>query len=138
MLTESIFVDTSAWVALADSDDAHHDKAREIYPELLKRYKTLFTTNLVIAETYILLLKALGHGKALEFLEIINASPRIAKLYSTNDIENEAMTILRKYHDHNFSYTDAVSFAAMKRHETKKAFTFDNHFTVMKFTKIPE
>ena len=120
MLTESIFVDTGAWVALADSDDAYHHIAKGIYPALLKRYKTLFTTNLVIAETYILLLKALGYKGALEFLENINASPRIAKLYSTDDIENEALTILRKYHDHGLSYTDAVSFVVMKRHETKK------------------
>lgn len=138
MLTESIFVDTGAWVALADSDDAHHNKAAAIYPAILKRYKTLFTTNLVIAETYILLLKALGHKEALEFLENISASPRITKLFSTDDVENEALAILKKYHDHNFSYTDAVSFVVMKRHEIKKAFTFDNHFTVMKFLKIPD
>lgn len=48
------------------------------------------------------------------------------------------MTILRKYHDHDFSYTDAVSFVVMKRQGTKKTFTFDNNFKVMKFTRIPE
>ncbi|GER93563.1 hypothetical protein A45J_1309 [hot springs metagenome] len=34
--------------------------------------------------------------------------------------KNKAITILRKYHDYNFSYTDTVSLVAMKRHETKK------------------
>lgn len=138
MLTENVFVDTGAWVALADIDDTYHKQASAIYPSLLRQYKALLTTNLVIAESYILILKGLGHKAAAQFLDGISASTRIIKVYSTEDLEREAEGILKRYADHDFSYTDAVSFAVMKKYKVKKAFSFDAHFTVMQFIKIPE
>jgi uncharacterized protein len=134
---EDIFVDSSAWIALADRDDSHHQAAAEAYPILLKNYKTMVTSNLVMAETYIMILKGLGHQVALEFLERIKASPRILKSYSYDDVETEAERILSKYLDQNFSYTDAVSFAIMKRQGIKKAFSFDKHFVTAGFTNLP-
>ena len=136
-MIENLFVDTSAWVALADSDEANHEKAAAAYPTLLKKYRNLITTNLVIAETYILILRALGHGAALKYLESINASSRIIKIFSLEDIEGEAEKILKKYADYDFSYTDAVSFAVMNKQRIKKAFCFDKHFETMRFVKIP-
>lgn len=133
----NIFVDTSAWVALADKDDVHHKKASSVYPSLLKTHKSLVTNNLVIAETYILILKELGHKAALNFLEGVKSSPRISKIYSNEETEADAEEILTKYEDQDFSYTDAVSFAIMKRFKTKKAFCFDKHFKTAGFETIP-
>jgi hypothetical protein len=134
---ESIFVDTGAWVALADEDDSHHKEAASIFPSILKTHKGLITSNLVVAESYILMLKGLGHSAAMNFLDRINGSPRIIRIYSTSDIEVEAEEILRKYQDQDFSYTDAVSFAIMKIHAVKKAFSFDKHFQTMGFARVP-
>ena len=133
----NIFVDTSAWVALADKDDVHHKKASSVYPSLLKTHKSLVTNNLVIAETYILILKELGHKAALNFLEGVKSSPRISIIYSNEETEADAEEILTKYEDQDFSYTDAVSFAIMKRFKTKKAFCFDKHFKTAGFETIP-
>ena len=137
MPTEDIFVDTSAWVALADRDDNHHKSAASVYLSLLKTYKKLITSNLIVAETYILTLKELGHDAAFNFLERLKASPRILMIYSNEQIETEAREILAKYADQDFSYTDAVSFAIMKRQKIKKAFCFDKHFMIAGFVSIP-
>ncbi len=137
MLQERIFVDTGAWVALADEDDTHHKDAASLFPSLLKTHKGLITSNLVVAESYILMLKGLGHSAAINFLDRINSSPRIIRIYSTPDIESEAEEILRKYQDQDFSYTDAVSFAIMKMQKVKKAFSFDKHFQTMGFVRVP-
>jgi uncharacterized protein len=137
MLAESIFVDTSAWVALADKDDAHHQRAVSVYPSLLKTQRSLVTSNLVKAETYIVILNELGHPSALHFLERIKTSPRILKVHSTPEIEAEAEEILSKYSDQDFSYTDAVSFAIMKRQKIRKAFSFDKHFVTAGFVNVP-
>jgi uncharacterized protein len=134
---EDIFVDSSAWIALADRDDLHHKAAAAVYPVILKNYKALVTSNLVIAETYIVLLKELGHRVSLEFLGRIKASPRILKVYSNEDVETEAEPILSKYSDQDFSYTDAVSFVIMKRQGIKKAFSFDMHFVIAGFMNLP-
>ena len=135
-IKEDVFVDTSAWVALADKDDAHHKKAASLYPSLLKNYKSLITSNLIIAETYVLILNELGHDAALKFIEGIRTSQRILKVYSTGEIEADAEEILIKFTDQNFSYTDAVSFAIMKKQKIKKAFCFDKHFLIAGFESI--
>ena len=49
-------------------------------------------------------------------------SPRVLKIYSDEEIESDAMQMLTKYIDQNFSYTDAVSFVIMKRNKIRKAF----------------
>jgi predicted nucleic acid-binding protein len=137
MMLDDVFVDTSAWVALADKDDSHHRDAASSYPSIFKNHKNLVTSNLIIAETYILLLKELRHKAAIEFLERIKASPRILRIYSNENVETEAEGILAKFTDQDFSYTDAVSFVMMKRQKIRKAFCFDKHFVTAGFTIIP-
>jgi predicted nucleic acid-binding protein len=135
--SETIFVDAGAWFALADKNDANHRKAAGIYPALLSTSGRLITSNLVIAEAYILILMELGHAAASDFLERIQSSPRIARAYSTENIESEARVMLDKYRDHDFSYTDAVSFTIMKRQKIGKAFAFDKHFLTAGFLTVP-
>jgi predicted nucleic acid-binding protein len=136
-MPQELFVDSSAWLALADKSDKHHAKATSVYPDLLERHQRLVTTNLVIAETYILLRRSLGSQPALEFLERVAKSPRIEKAYSTMALELEAERILRQYADQEFSFTDAVSFAMMQARGIEKAFAFDKNFTIAGFEQLP-
>ena len=137
MDTKTLFVDTDAWFALADKSDRQHKRAVDIYPELLKETHHLTTTNLVVAETYVLIRRSMGHHPATTFLENISASPRVVKIYSDNTLEETAESILSQYKDQNFSYTDAVSFAVMKDYGIKQAFTFDQHFLTAGFIVVP-
>ncbi len=116
-------------------DDRHHGEAVAVFPKFLKR--GLVTTNLVVAETYIVLRRAAGYRAAISFLELVGASPRIKKLYSDPRLEDEAERILRHYPDQDFSFVDAVSFAAMKRERIEEAFAFDRHFLIMGFRTVP-
>ncbi|MDI3281534.1 MAG: PIN domain-containing protein [Bacillota bacterium] len=135
-MVPELFVDTSAWVALADSDDQHHRAARETYLQLLARGR-LLTTNLVLAESYTLLRRHLDAERALKFLASVRSSPRIEVLYSTRELEAAAEALLRRYSDHLFSYTDAVSFGCMQARGIREAFTFDRHFSVAGFRLVP-
>ena len=49
-------VDTSAYFALLDTDDANHAQARTIRDRLIAEGWRLFTTSFVLAETHALLL----------------------------------------------------------------------------------
>lgn len=137
MKNTTIFVDTGAWYALADRSDQHHTRAIKKYPALLKQYSHLTTTNLVVAETYILIRRALGYQPAISFLQNLSSSPRITKIYSDTTLEFKAEKILKKYQDQDFSYTDAVSFAAMRELKIGKAFAFDSHFSTAGFATLP-
>lgn len=128
-----IFVDTGAWLALLDRDDQHHGEARTIYQALLQKGQKLLTTNLVVAETYNLVRRRLGHGAAMQFLNAIHSSTRLAMVYSQVSLEKEAEAILERYVDQDFSFVDAVSFALMRRQNVTQAFAFDKHFFIAGF-----
>jgi len=136
-MAREIFVDASAWIALANVKDFFHEAAKAIYPRLLREYRRLVTTNLVVAEVYVVLRKGLGHGAAISFLENLRQSPRILKVCSTPELERQAEKLLRQYADQDFSYADAVSFAFMRERGISEAFAFDHHFTTMGFVMLP-
>jgi len=136
-MSTELLVDAGAWIALADADDQHHQPAAQAYPELLRRYRRLVTTNLAIAEAYIVIRRALGHMAAMAFLDGLSASPRVEKVYSDPMLEVEAERILRQYADQDFSYVDAVSFALMYHRGLTDAFAFDQHFATAGFVCVP-
>lgn len=136
-MSTELFVDAGAWIALADADDQYHQCAAQAYPELLRRYRRLVTTNLAIAEAYIVIRRALGHTAAMAFLDGLSASPRIEKVYSDPTLEVEAEHILRQYADQDFSYVDAVSFVLMRHRGLTNAFAFDQHFATAGFVCVP-
>jgi len=123
-----VFVDTSAWIAVADTNESHHKAAVEIYAHLLRSQVNFATTILVVAETQAWLRRRMGVDAALSFLKSVNESPRIEVVYPNARLEAEAKRILRQFTDQDFSLTDAISFACMKQMGLKEAFTYDNHF----------
>ena len=61
MAIRRLFVDTSAWDALADAGDPHHGTALLFRDEIAERYH-LLVTNYILDELYTLLLMNLGYG----------------------------------------------------------------------------
>ena len=131
-----IFVDTSAWVAVADSNESHHAEAAETYARLLKSQVTFVTTILVIAETQVWLRRRMGVEAALSFLKNVNDSSHIEIVYPNARLETEAKRILRQYADQDFSLTDAISFAWMKDVGLSDVFTYDKHFATAGYNII--
>jgi len=133
-MQEIIFIDTSAWAAIADKSDRYHKIASSSFKKILNNYKKIVTSNLVISETYTLLIHELGHPAGMKFLTSLQGSSRIHLVYSNREIETDAIKFLADYSDQDFSYTDAVSFIIMKRYSIHEAFSFDKHFIIAGFT----
>lgn len=133
MLRE-IFIDTAAWLALFDPRDTNHVLANTTYKSLLPRYTRIITTNVVVLETYTLLYRRTNYNTALKFLTNSAGIKKLTKLYSDEDLETRAESILRRYNDQDFSFVDAVSFAVMEDLNITTAFTFDHHFLIAGFT----
>ena len=136
-MTRELFVDTGAWLAIIDPRDKYHQVAVTFYQEALAHYPRLLLTNLVVAETYINVLRNAGHHKASSFLDIVEQSSSVHCIWSSQELEAQARHILRRYDDQDFSYTDAVSFALMQQRELTEAFAFDHHFAVVGFVQLP-
>ena len=132
-----VFVDSGAWIAICDLRDQYHDRAVGAYQKLLRDRTMLVTSNLVIAETYILIRRRGGFRPAMRFLRALRQSQRLLKWYSDEEIEMQAERVLEQYGDHDFSLTDAVSFVLMRERGIEWAFAFDRHFQVAGFELVP-
>lgn len=133
----NLFVDTSAWYALSDSDSRHHKSASAFLFKALKNDDRLITSNLVIGETYTLLRTKLGYRESWEFLNRVKASPHLESVYINEIIELKAYDLLRRFRDQSFSYVDGTSFVLMQEKGIVEAFAYDKHFLTAGFTMLP-
>ena len=137
VVSREVFVDTSAWIAASNTGDMHHSAAAAEYRRLLAGRYRFVTTNLVIAEAYIIIRRSGGHAQAMRFMRSLRGSPRLERVCSDAALEALAEAILEKHADQDFSYTDAVSFAVMQPRGLQQAFTFDSAFATQGFEMLP-
>ncbi len=125
IFANTILVDTSAYYALKDKDDALH-------PDAIRFVKTnaspMATTNLIVIETLNLVKQRLGYQHAVEIGKKM-FDPRIINVIKITDEDvSEAWRIFQKYDDKGFSFTDCATFAVMERLRISSVFAFDEHF----------
>ena len=135
-MSNAVFVDTSAWYAALDRDDANHAAAAQHLHRLSERRRPLLTTNLVVGESYTLLRRRLGARAAHAFLRSVRRDPLVRRTFVREAWEEEAERLLEQYDDQPFSYVDATSFVTMRRLGIQDVLTFDQDFTVAGFTPV--
>ena len=124
----SVFVDTSAFVALRNSSEAEHEQARAALAGLVAEGAALFTSNYVFAETYTALLVRVGREEAIEWGRRFHAGAAVELVRADERVERDAWEILERHRDKRWSYVDATSFALIDRDGGGEAFAFDAHF----------
>lgn len=130
-----VLVDSSAYFALSDQQEHHHNRAKVIIQGLATQGWRLFTTNFIVVETHALLLTRLGRQFAWRFLQDIDHGTTAIVRVAIED-ELRARAIIYQYDDKDFSLTDAISFVVMERLRITHAFTFDHHFTQYGLTAL--
>jgi predicted nucleic acid-binding protein len=132
----TVFVDTSAFVALRNRAEQEHASARATLGRLVAKRASLFTSNYVFAETYTALLVRIGRAEAIEWGRRFRASEAIELVRIEEAVDEEAWSILVSHADKPWSYVDACSFALMEREGTAEAFAFDRHFVQRGLTLV--
>ncbi len=135
-MTEYVFLDTAALVALLNKKDQYHVQAVAKLDSLLKGKGHLLTTTHVFAETVTRILRRVSHAKAVEAGELIRNESAIQIISPDTQAIDQAWNIFRKYDDQGFSFVDCISFALMQQMKISRAFTFDKHFSTMGFVLI--
>lgn len=120
------FIDTSAFFALLDSDDANHNPARNHWNDLLSDGTMLASSNYVLLETMVLLQNRLGLAALRGFHEDI--VPLIGVEWVNQEIHSAGMAALLSSGKRALSLVDCTSFEVMRKLGIRKAFTFDRHF----------
>lgn len=133
------FVDTGAWIALANRDDSHHGRARAFFRSIA-RDTQLLTSSYVVGETITWLTYRHRREQALQIYRTIADSVRIQLLtieWITPDVQADAWQIYERYDDQLFSFCDCTSFAVCRSKEVDFVFGFDRDFLVAGFDLRP-
>lgn len=119
------FVDSSAIVALVDSNDRTHTAAVAAYRELIDQGYRLFTTNYVIAETVDLLTVGVGPEVARRWLR--DQRLPVYHVQEQDEFRARALVISSRSPD-GLSLIDAISLVVMERFGIADAFAVDPDF----------
>jgi predicted nucleic acid-binding protein len=121
-----VLIDTSGFFAALQSGDVGHERALEAMQRITDQRLRVCTSNFVIAETHALILARRNRAEAYSFLTSFDGGA-IGVLAVTLEDEREARAIIERYADKDFSYTDATSFALIRRLGIASALSFDRH-----------
>ena len=135
-----IFVDTSAWDAVADAGDPNSEIALLFRDEIAGQCR-LVVTNYILDELYTLLLMNIGYQRAAGFkhmLDVLVQEGILEVIWVSEDVATEAWTVFEQFNaDKQWSFTDCVSYVVMKQRGITEAFAFDRHFAQMGFVRQP-
>ena len=124
----SVFVDTSAWYAAADSADASNAQAKAI----LGAGEPLVTSDHVLVETWTLLRHRIHRAAAERFWTALRGGVAAIEPIGAADLE-AAWQIGASFPDQDFSMVDRTSFAVMQRLGIERAASFDDDFAIFRF-----
>jgi uncharacterized protein len=133
-----IFVDTSAWLALADSRDHDHKRATDFHRRVVRgEFGRQVTTNYVMVETLTIVRRRLGLKPAMALVEAIRSGKEVELFWVEPVHHQEAIELMSAHEDKQWSVTDCSSFVIMRSLGIRDAFTFDRDFVQAGFTGHP-
>lgn len=135
-----IFVDTSAWLALANRNDQYHEAAvafhRTLHPSVVR-----VTTWGIVAETYTWLRYHAGYRAAEGWLREeagLEECSSIEVVFPTAALEAGIRRTLSRFADQDLSYVDALSLhITQSRADIDAIFAFDHHLTLGGMPVVP-
>jgi uncharacterized protein len=124
----SLFADTSAFYATADSRDRWHSRAIE----LLREADSIVTTDHVLIESWRLIRVRGGYSVAERFWRGLRSGGAAIESVMPGDLDT-AWRIGEAFPDQDFSIVDRTSFAVMERLGIASVASFDDHFSIYRF-----
>ena len=125
-----IFVDTSAFYALADRADRYHNEARTLLTSLLSSGEPFVTHNYAIVESIALMQHRLGIAPAKKFLADME---HFCIVWVDEQMHAAAQDDWARQKRARVSFVDCISFTLMRNQGIKRAFAFDKDFVAAGF-----
>jgi predicted nucleic acid-binding protein len=127
-----IFIDTWAWIGMADDSDQYHSVVIKQHRKNLKTKRRYVTTDYVVGELIDYLYDATPEPQARDFIQRLLAKVDTGTLklvhVSTDDFQR-AWQMRQKYDDKpDISFVDFTSMVVMRDLAITDVFTGDAHF----------
>lgn len=131
----SVFLDTSALIAIANRRDHWHQRAEATWKEFLADGRPLVTTNVVLIEVGDGLSRLSQRAIAVGIRDVLQQTAEIVEL--TRDIEHAAWELFENRSDKEWGLTDCVSMTVMTQRSINEVFTLDHHFRQAGYRTLP-
>jgi predicted nucleic acid-binding protein len=126
-----VFIDTSAFFAVLDAEDANHTVAKAAWIELIEQDEPLICTNYVLLETIALVQHRLGMSALRAFEDDI--VPLILVHWIDEPLHRLGVAAVLMANQ-QLSLVDGLSFEVARRRGISRVLAFDRHFAEQGFT----
>lgn len=138
--TRPLFVDTNAFVALANEDDVHHEAAQAVRDGIASgelRYGPLFTSRYVLSETATTILYGVGHREAVDVLTTVRESSSFNVLDVDEQLFERTADQFARYDDQQISFIDHLNSILSDAFDIQHIFAFEPDFATLGLTRVP-
>ncbi len=131
----SLFVDTSALLALLDADQERHADVLEVWDSATSAKRDLFTSNYILVESFALVQRRLGLEAVRGLADVL--APLMYGLWIDEDVHSAAVSSLFAAGRRRLSLVDCTSFELMRRHGLTDVLALDEDFARQGFRLLP-
>jgi uncharacterized protein len=131
-----VFIDTAAWIALANADDELHTRADQIMSDLLTEKTRLVTTELVLLEVADALAAPNLRSNTIQFINRLRQVPILRIIPLSEDLLADGWSLYSQRLDKSWGLTDCTSFVVMLSEQITQVFMSDRHFEQAGFVKL--
>jgi len=128
MADKSVFLDTSALLAIANRSDGYHAAAKDVHLALKSRRARLVTSQWVLAEFLNLASRPPLRAAACRIVGRALSSQRTQIVPAATEGWRSAYEFYSQYQDKQWSFVDSTSMLICKELGIAQVFTSDRHF----------
>lgn len=133
---KQVFVDTSAWIALLNTDDVWHKKARQVRLDLLKQNYSFVTSQFILLEVGDALCSPFARQNTANFINNLGKVKSTRVISLREDLLESELALYESRQDKDWGLTDCISFVVMQQENITEAFTTDRHFEQAGFIRL--
>ena len=122
-----LLVDSDFLFGLFVPDDAHHQRAKEIWGKLIKQDRDFFVLNITIQETATVLSHKRGQPAAIAFVDKL-PELGLKKIDVDIDLEKEGWAIFKAQIKKGISFVDCANLAASREFFIYGILSFDKFY----------
>jgi len=135
-MANSVFLDTNGWLALLNTADVMHERARANWLDLGSDHYHVVLTQWIVAETGNGLSRTFAKSHFAEELKCLHSSRNVEILNVSNQLLESSVDLFCQYADKSWGLVDCASFLVMRERGITVAFTSDAHFEQAGFTRL--
>jgi len=135
------YIDASAWQAILNKNDVHHEAAAEYFRELLENNSKLVTNNRAVDEALVAIKQEVGADFAQKFLNIIDESVLTVNLrtdWISRRLRRNALHQFVKNTDPAVTLEHLYIFETVKRKKVDILFSFDKNLQFLGLPLMPK